>query len=82
MEKLEELVPVSQRVFLPERVCEGLDTSRPEVGAKADGGQVSKIGKESEDAGVRDEWMVVRTWTDCSRSVGKWTESQDSLKMK
>ena len=48
MEKLEELGPVAQGVFLPGRKPEGLDTSRPEVGAEADGGQVSEIGKEPE----------------------------------
>jgi len=46
MEELEELGPMSQGVFLPERVHEGLHTSRPEVGAKADRGQVGEIGKE------------------------------------
>jgi hypothetical protein len=47
MERLEELGPTSQGVFLPVSVCEGLHTSRPEVGAEAYGGQVSEIGKES-----------------------------------
>jgi len=35
-----------QGVFLPSRIGEGLHAGCPEVGAKADCGQVSKIGKE------------------------------------
>ena len=63
MEKLEELGPVAQGVFLPGRKPEGLDTSRPEVGAETDGGQVSEIGKEPGGAQVRCEWYgAYCTW--------------------
>ena len=43
MKQLEEPGPVSQGVFLPERVRVGLDTSRPQVGTEADRGQVGEI---------------------------------------
>jgi len=46
MKPLKRLWPVSQRVLLPERVCGGLNTGGPKVGAKANGRQVSEIGKE------------------------------------
>lgn len=45
MKELEESWPMSQGVFVPACVREGLDTSRPEVGTEADLGQVSEIGK-------------------------------------
>jgi len=55
MEKLEELGPMSQGVFLLVRTREGLHTGRPEVGAEAYCGQVSEIGKETEGRVHRSE---------------------------
>ena len=48
MEQLEEFGPMPQGVLLPERVCSGLNTSRPEVGTEANSGQVGKVGEVSE----------------------------------
>lgn len=87
MEQLEKLGPMSEGVFLPSRIGEGLHTSCPEVGAKADCGQVSEIGKESGGRGdfAGQRWVHdAGTWTDTDslRFWGEWIESQENSKMK